>query len=124
MEALDRIVNENELTPPNQLGADFTSEQERAVIRGLAVRATMRTQNMRKLLNELYGPSDVNPGNDSETVSDINPERKEANQDGSDSGDARESGEKTSLPTIRRNGRGFKNRGRMLHWVFCVLRLF
>ncbi len=54
-EALDRIVNEGELTPPTQLGAAFTPGQEQAILHGLAVRANRRTRDMRELAAELYG---------------------------------------------------------------------
>ena len=53
-ESLDRIINGSELTPPNQLGADFTPEQQSVIMHGLEVRASMRIQNMRILTEELY----------------------------------------------------------------------
>jgi len=53
-EALDRIVDGNELTPPNQLGADFTPEQQSVIMHGLEVRASTRIQNMHILIEELY----------------------------------------------------------------------
>lgn len=58
-DALDRAINEKELTPPNMRGADFTPKQESAIMHGLAVKASMRTQNMRALIEELYGATDT-----------------------------------------------------------------
>ncbi|HQQ41201.1 MAG TPA: serine/threonine-protein kinase, partial [Clostridia bacterium] len=54
-EALDRMADGTLLTPPNQLGADFTPAQEAAIIHGLAVRASDRTRDVRQLEKELYG---------------------------------------------------------------------
>ena len=54
-EALDRMADGTLLTPPNQLGADFTHAQEAAIIHGLAVRASDRTRDVRQLEKELYG---------------------------------------------------------------------
>jgi len=54
-EALDRMADGTLLTPPNQLGADFTPAQEAAILHGLAVRASDRTRDVRQLEKELYG---------------------------------------------------------------------
>ena len=54
-QALDRLTNEAMLTPPNQLGANFSPAQERALLRALAVRAADRTQSMAQFESELYG---------------------------------------------------------------------
>ena len=54
-QALDRMANAAVLTPPNQLGADFTPAQEQAVVHGLAVFAPDRTQDIRQLTQELSG---------------------------------------------------------------------
>lgn len=62
IEALDRAMNEKELAPPNQLGADFTSEQESAIMHGLAVRANFRTHDMRELIKELYEQPNIDSG--------------------------------------------------------------
>ncbi|HWP21241.1 MAG TPA: protein kinase [Candidatus Cryosericum sp.] len=54
-EALERMADGTLLTPPNQLGADFTPAQEAAILHGLAVRASDRTRDVRQLEKELYG---------------------------------------------------------------------
>jgi serine/threonine protein kinase len=56
-EALDRMANDEALAPPSAYGADFTPEQESALMRGLALRAAARTQDLRALAQELYGAS-------------------------------------------------------------------
>ena len=53
-EALDRMANDEPLTPPNDLGADFTPSQQQALLRGLALRANARTRDLRILASELY----------------------------------------------------------------------
>ena len=52
-QALDRLTSDVPITPPNQLGADFTPAQEAAVMHGLAVRAQDRISSMDQLLREL-----------------------------------------------------------------------
>ncbi len=61
-QALDRMANAAVLTPPNQLGADFTPAQEQAVVHGLAVFAADRTQDIRQLTQELGGGMLATPG--------------------------------------------------------------
>lgn len=55
-EALDRLMNDDTMKPPNVLGAGLTHDQEQALMRGLAVRATERTPNLQALYQELYIP--------------------------------------------------------------------
>lgn len=52
--AVDRIVHDR-LVPPTSLGADLTPAQERAIMRGLALQPTMRTQSVKELREVLYG---------------------------------------------------------------------
>ncbi len=54
-EALDRMANDEPLAPPNKLGADFTVDQQQALLHGLAVRAERRTRDLHILMQELYG---------------------------------------------------------------------
>lgn len=77
-EALDRAINETELTPPNQLGADFTPAQQSVIMRGLAVRANQRTQNMRELMEELYGDAHAHTktGQDTEKINNTKQSQK------------------------------------------------
>ena len=56
-EALDRMANDEPLAPPNAYGADFTPEQEAALMHGLALRANARTRDLRQLTEELYAVS-------------------------------------------------------------------
>ncbi len=55
-EALDRLMNDDTMKPPNALGAGLTHDQERALMHGLAVRAAGRTPNLQELYSELYIP--------------------------------------------------------------------
>ena len=54
-EALDRMANEEQLVPPSAYGADFTPDQEHALMHGLALRAGARTRDLRVFTYELYG---------------------------------------------------------------------
>ncbi len=47
--------DQDALTPPTQLGAELTEQQERALVKGLAVRAQNRWQSMAQLYGALYG---------------------------------------------------------------------
>lgn len=54
--AIKRSDEENDtLVPPRQLGAELTEAQERALMKGLAVRAADRWQSMGELYGSLYG---------------------------------------------------------------------
>ena len=54
--AIKRSDEENDtLVPPRQLGAELTEAQERALMKGLAVRAADRWQSMGELYGALYG---------------------------------------------------------------------
>lgn len=54
--AIKRSDEENDaLVPPRRLGAELTEAQERALMKGLAVRAEDRWQSMGKLYGALYG---------------------------------------------------------------------
>lgn len=53
-EALDQLMNEDALIPPNSLGAGLPESQQRAIMHGLAVRAKDRTQSLDQLYSELY----------------------------------------------------------------------
>ena len=54
--AIKRSDEENDtLVPPRRLGAELTEAQERALMKGLAVRAADRWQSMRELYGALYG---------------------------------------------------------------------
>ena len=53
-EALDRIVNDEPLAPPSAYGANFTPEQEAALMHGLALRANERIQSMQELAADLF----------------------------------------------------------------------
>ncbi|HML68720.1 MAG TPA: protein kinase [Clostridia bacterium] len=55
-EALDRLMNDDTIKPPNALGAGLTHDQERALMHGLAVRAALRTPDLQTLYKELYIP--------------------------------------------------------------------
>jgi len=57
VEALDRMANDDQLAPPSAYDADFTPDQEHALMHGLALRANARTQDLQVLTNELYGVS-------------------------------------------------------------------
>ena len=52
-QALDRAMSDVPLLPPNKLGADFTPAQQQAILHGLAVRASRRTQSIEQLCDEL-----------------------------------------------------------------------
>ena len=52
-EALDRMANEEQLVKPNVYGADFTPQQEAALMQGLSLRAKERIRSMQELANEL-----------------------------------------------------------------------
>lgn len=59
-QALDRLVADDPLISPNERGADFTSAQQWAILKGLSVRAEDRPQDMRALFELLYnGENDV-----------------------------------------------------------------
>ena len=53
-QALDRIASRTPLAPPTQLGAKFTRRQEKAIMKGLSVRASQRQQTIGELRAELY----------------------------------------------------------------------
>lgn len=53
-EPLERMFEDN-LLPPSKLGADINERQERAVLKGLALRAEDRYQSMGELEEALYG---------------------------------------------------------------------
>ncbi|MPM07168.1 Serine/threonine-protein kinase PknD [bioreactor metagenome] len=53
-QALERMANQAQLVPPNQLGASFTRKQEKALMKGLSVRGDQRQQNISELKAELY----------------------------------------------------------------------
>ncbi len=52
--SLDRLAGEK-LPPPRELGADVTPQQERALLRGLAVKPRQRFASMEELHGALYG---------------------------------------------------------------------
>ncbi len=52
-QALDRIIGDIPLAPPNRLGADFTMGQQQAILHGLALRAERRTRTIAQLQSEL-----------------------------------------------------------------------
>ncbi|MCD7847430.1 MAG: BspA family leucine-rich repeat surface protein [Oscillospiraceae bacterium] len=52
--ATDRII-EDELIPPNKNGANLTSQQEKALMKALALKAPDRYQSMEEFENALYG---------------------------------------------------------------------
>ncbi len=54
-QALDRLVGNDSLVPPNERGADFTAAQQRALLKGLSIHAEDRPQGMRELYELLYG---------------------------------------------------------------------
>lgn len=60
-DALDRLSSGETLPSPNSLGARLTTAQERALMRGLAVRANERTRTLEELKQELYGGIIVDP---------------------------------------------------------------
>lgn len=53
-QALDRLVSEDPLIPPDERGADLTPAQQRAIMKGLSVHAEDRPQDMRELYELLY----------------------------------------------------------------------
>ena len=53
-DALDRLRDDATLASPNSLGAGLTQSQERALLRGLAIDAKERTQDLKTLYAELY----------------------------------------------------------------------
>jgi serine/threonine protein kinase len=53
-QALERMANQAQLVPPNQLGASFTRKQEKALMKGLSVRGDQRQQNISEFKAELY----------------------------------------------------------------------
>ncbi|MPM16408.1 Serine/threonine-protein kinase PknD [bioreactor metagenome] len=53
--ALDRLMSESGLIPPNALGADFTNTQQNAILHGLKVRVSERTRSLQQLEKELFG---------------------------------------------------------------------
>mgnify|MGYP000857338937 FL=1 len=54
-QALDRAMNGDILKTPTELGAPMGGRRERALIRGLAVRAPERVQSINELIGEFYG---------------------------------------------------------------------
>ena len=61
-EALDRMMDDDAIQLPNALGAGLTSAQQNALMHGLAVRASERTQTLQQLHDELYNrKTDPNP---------------------------------------------------------------
>ncbi len=56
-QALDRLTNSAKITPPNQLGANFTHAQEGAIMHALAVQAAYRTPSMEQFESELFDGS-------------------------------------------------------------------
>ncbi len=56
-QALDRLYNEDELVAPSALGIVLSEQQEKAILHGLAPRATDRTRSMLEFAEELYGDS-------------------------------------------------------------------
>ena len=57
-QAADRLI-EDTLTSPNELGANFTQDQEQALIRALALRYQDRPQSMVEFHRALYGASQI-----------------------------------------------------------------
>ncbi len=56
-QALDRLVGNDSLQPPNDRGAGFTPAQQRALLQGLAIHAQDRPQTMKELYELLYAGS-------------------------------------------------------------------
>ena len=52
--SLDRLAGTDRLIPPNERGAGFTSQQQRTLLRGLAIEKDNRIQSVRELYDGLY----------------------------------------------------------------------
>ncbi len=52
--SLDILAGADTLTPPNERGADFTPQQQKTLLKGMAIEKDMRIQNMDELREGLY----------------------------------------------------------------------
>jgi len=79
-QALDRAMNNILLLPPNKLGADFSIQEQQAILHGLAVRADQRTTSIEQLQQELEGevgiPSDQRNDQQEAIVRELNLKHK------------------------------------------------
>ena len=88
--------DQDALTPPIQLGAELTEQQERALVKGLAVRAQNRWQSMAQLYGALYGVTlegqpwheDDEPSEDSGHTEFFHQQKEKTDSDGGAAGEA------------------------------------
>ena len=95
----DRLM-EDTLVPPSKLGAKLTPAQERALLRGLALRPANRTQSMAELAEGLRGKKKASPPKPAKPPKPPKPPRPDKNENPVKEQEKKEKAPKPPKPAV------------------------
>ena len=95
----DRLM-EDTLEPPSKLGAKLTPAQERALLRGLALRPANRTQTMAELAEGLRGKKKASPPKPAKPPKPPKPPRPDKNENPVKEREKKEKAPKPAKPAV------------------------
>ena len=95
----DRLM-EDTLVPPSKLGAKLTPAQERALLRGLALRPANRTQSMAELAEGLRGKKKASPPKPAKPPKPPKPPRPDKNENPVKEREKKEKAPKPPKPAV------------------------